>query len=406
MIFALFWSAVGLAAYAYLLFPLLVLARGLLWPRPFRPAGVTPRVSIVIAAHDEAATIGAKVENLLGLDYPRDRLEIVIASDGSEDATDEIVRRYERAGGCPQVRLLSLPRQGKAAALAAAVAASTGEVIVFSDANSMYATDAARALVRPLADPAVGGVAGDQRYLAGGETDGIAAGERGYWSFDRLLKRAESRGGSVISATGAIYAIRRSLFQAVPPDVTDDFFISTGVIAQGRRLVFTPDAVAYEPVAPSAGIEFGRKVRVITRGLRGVLARRGLLNPVRHRFYALQLLSHKVLRRLTVFPLLVLLVTAPLLWGRGPLYQAATLGQTALYGAGIAGVLLSGTALGRSKPFAVAAFFCLVNAACLQATWNLVRGRRIERWQPERPQPGAGAPLAADPTKPAGDDVR
>ena len=137
-----------------------------------------------------------------------------------------------------------------------------------------------------------------------------------------------------------------------------------------------------------------------------MLARRGLLNPVRHRFYALQLLSHKVLRRLTVFPLLMLLVTAPLLWGHGPVYQAATLGQAALYGAGIAGVLLSGTALGRSKPFAVAAFFCLVNAACLQATWNLVRGRRIERWQPERPQPGAGAPLAADPTKPAGDDVR
>ena len=253
-------------AYTYLLFPALVVLRALLRPRPHASADIAPPVSIVIAAYNEAATIGAKLENLLSLDYPRDRLEVVIASDGSEDGTDEIVRAH--ANGT--VRLLSLPRRGKAEALNAAVAAASGEILVFSDANSIYAPDAVRALVRPFADPTVGGVAGDQRYLVAGGSDGVAAGEQSYWDFDRLLKLTESRAGNVISATGAIYAVRRSLFRPVPVGVTDDFATSTSVIAQGYRLVFAPDAVAYEPVAPAVELEFGRKVRVITRGLRGL----------------------------------------------------------------------------------------------------------------------------------------
>ena len=376
----LFWTAAAALVHTYLLMPALILLRGWLHPRPYGAAEIAPSVSLIIAAHNEEAVIGAKLENLLALDYPRERLEIVIASDGSDDGTDGIVRSHEGRG----VRLLPLPREGKAAALNAAVAASSGEILVFSDANSIYAPGAVRALVRPFADPQVGGVAGDQRYLRDPAAAGTAEGERRYWDLDRRLKLAESRAGNAVSATGAIYAIRRELFREVPSGVTDDFVTSTAVIAGGRRLVFAQDAVAYEPVAASRGAEYGRKVRVMTRGLTGVVRRRELLDPRRHGFYAVQLLWHKALRRLMVYPLLVLAITSPLLWRRGRLYRAATLGQAAFYGLGVAGIALSGTPIGRRRLLAVPAFFCLVNAAALHATLNLVRGRRIDRWESRR----------------------
>lgn len=383
----LFWAALALLTYTYVLFPALVFLRGVLRPQPYRVADITPSVSVIIAAYNEAGVIAARIENLLGLDYPPERLEVVVASDGSDDGTDELARRYESR----RVKLLSLPRQGKAPALEAAVAASSGEVLVFSDANSMFAPDAVRALVRPLADPVVGGVAGNQRYRSAREAAGAGAGESGYWRFDRWLKRSQSQGGNAISATGAIYAIRRSLFQGVPVGVTDDFAVSTRVIAQGYRLVFAPDAVAYEPVASTSGIEFGRKVRIITRGLRGVGVMRELLDPRRHGFYAVQLFSHKVLRRLMVFPLGVLALTSPLLWPYGWFYQLATLAQLGFYGCALAGGVLQragggrGSRLGRLKLFSVPFFFCMVNLAALVAVWNVLRGYRIERWEPARP---------------------
>ena len=392
----LFWLGAGTLAYTYVVFPLLVLVRAAVRPRPHRVDDSTPEVTMVIAAHNEAASIGAKLENLLSLDYPEDRLEVVIASDGSDDGTADIVQVYAGRG----VRLLSLERVGKAEALNAAVAASSGEILVFSDANSIYAPDALRALVRPFADSAVGGVAGDQRYLASDGADAIAAGEQRYWNLDRALKRAESRAGNTISATGAIYAVRRSLFRPVAPAVTDDFYISTGVIAEGYRLVFAPDAAAYEPVATTGELEWERKVRVMTRGLRGVLLRRELLDPKRHGFYAIQLLTHKLLRRTMVFPLALTAATAPLLWRRGRVYRAATVAQTCLYGLGAAGMLLARTPVGRRKAVALPAYFCFVNLASLRAVWNVVRGRRIERWAPQRgnePKRGAAHALTLGP---------
>ena len=376
---------------------MIVLVRGFIRPRQYKAEDITPSVTMVLAAHNEAANIGPKLENVLALDYPSERMNVVVASDGSNDGTDEIVRRCEG----PRVRLLSLNRCGKAAALNAAAAAAGGEILVFSDANSMYVPDALRALVRPFADPLVGGVAGDQRYVPEGRGDAITSGEQSYWNLDRMLKTAESRAGNVISATGAIYAVRRSLFRPVPDGVTDDFFTSTGVISQGYRLIFAPDAIAFEPVAATAELEFGRKVRVITRGLRGVLVRRDLLDPRNHGFYAVQLLSHKLLRRMMVFPLAVAGATSPLLWRQGRIYRVATLLQGGLYGFGAAGILLARKPLGRRKPFVLPAFFCFVNLAALRATWNVVRGRRIDRWEPKRKPASADAEAADAQSAPA-----
>jgi len=377
---AAFTGAAALVGWTYVAFPAVVLLRARLRPRPHASAPITPSVSLVIAARNEVESLPAKLDNLLALDYPPDRLEIVIASDGSDDGTDAIAA----ARGNGRVRVLALPRVGKAAALNAAVAASSGEILVFSDANSLYAPDAVRALVAPFADPSVGGVAGDQRYRAGGDDAPVATGERRYWDLDRMIKRAESRGGNAISATGAIYAVRRELFRPVPAGVTDDFATSTAVIAQGRRLVFAPDAVAFEPVAASGGAEFERKVRVMTRGLNAVVARRELLDPRRHGFYAVQLLSHKVLRRLMALPLAVLALSAAAEARRSRILRGAAAAQGALYALGATGLLLARA--GRKAPRLVAlpAYFCLVNAASLRAVWNVARRRGIDRWEPRR----------------------
>jgi hypothetical protein len=199
-----------------------------------------------------------------------------------------------------------------------------------------------------------------------------------------MLKTAESLGGNVISATGAIYAVRRELFVPVPSGVTDDFATSTAVIAQGRRLVFAPDAVALEPVGRSGEIEFERKVRVMTRGLNAVIARRELLDPRRHGFYSLQLVSHKVLRRLMAVPLLALGLSATVLARRSAAFRALAAVQGIVYALGMVGLVLGDRAPRRTRLLGLPAYFCLVNAASLRAVWNVARGREIDRWEPRR----------------------
>lgn len=378
----IFWTAVFLIVYTYIGFPLLVVLRGLLWGRPFKDEELTnlPVVSIVISAYNEAKCIAAKLDNILTMEYPRDRLEVVVASDGSTDGTDAIVERYKALG----VKLLSLPRIGKAAALNAAVNASSGEIQVFSDANSMYKADAIRELVRPLADPEVGGVAGNQIYKTEVSGGSSGDGERVYWNFDRMLKQFQGKSGNTLAATGAIYAIRRSLFQPIPDGVSDDLFTSTGVIVQGYRLVFAPEAIAYEPIAATSQVEFGRKVRVIMRSWKAFHFRRALLNPFRYRFYAIQFFSHKILRYLVVFPLLILFLISPFLWRAGFIYQMATIAQVAFYSCALLGLLLNETRIGRKKILTIPFYFCMVNAASLVAIMNVLRGRQVKQWEPQR----------------------
>ena len=376
----LFWSAVAVILYTYIGFPLLSWMRSWLCRRPPINGDITPTVSVLIAAHNEEDNIGEKVRNVLALNYPRELVQIVVASDGSSDRTIDILKSFDE----PRLTVLDLPRAGKAAALNAGIRQCTGEILVFSDANSMFGKDALKALTRPFADPAVGGVAGDQRYSKGDSRSVADAGERSYWNFDRRMKHWQSQAGNVTSATGAIYAIRRSLFTTVPEGVTDDFATSTAVIAQGYRLVFAVDAASYEPVAASSGVEFGRKVRIITRGLCGVLQMRTLLNPLRYGFYSVQLFSHKVLRRQMVFPLLLLFVSSIFLAQTSLIYLLAATGQVSFYVTALIGWLLNRTKLGRRKPFSLPFFFCMVNFACLIATWKSLRGNRVVLWEPQR----------------------
>ncbi len=380
---AVFWLAVAALVDTYLVFPGVVAARAVLRPRPYLSRPVTPAVTVVVAARDEESVLGPKLESVLRSDYPEERLQVVVASDGSTDATPDVARALG-----PPVEVVELGPVGKAVALNAALARATGDVVVFTDANSWFTPTTLAALVQPFADPDVGGVAGDQRYLPPeaetGDAAGTTAGERQYWDLDRMLKAAESRAGNVIGATGALYAVRRELVGEVPSGVTDDFTTSTGVIAQGSRLVFAPDAVVWEPVAASPDAEMARKVRVMTRGLQAVVLRRALLDPRRHGFYAVQLLHHKVLRRVMGVPLAVTAVAGLFCWRRGRVYRAATVAQAGLYGLAAVGLARPTSRLGRSRPCGLAAYFAMVNAAGLVAAVNVLRGRRIEQWAPGR----------------------
>jgi len=389
-----FWSAITFLAYAYGGYALVIAAVGVLRRREVRTAPITPRVSLVIAAYNEEAVIAERLENALAMRYPREQLEILVACDGCTDHTADIAERYAEQG----VRVLRLPRSGKIYALDAAARQATGDVLVFSDANTMCDEDALRALVRNFADPEVGGVAGHTVYALEKGSESSSQGENLYWNYDTWLKQLESRTGSVVSAHGGLYAIRRELYRMVPDTaVTDDFGISTTVIDEGYRLVFEPDARAVEFAVPEAQREFRRRVRLMTRGLRGVLMRRRLLNPVVSGFYAVVLFSHKVVRRLAPLALAALLVSSAVLATGSSFYAFAFVAQVAFYALAAAGYLLRRTAIGRSKLVYVPFFYCMANIASALALLALVRGQRIERWQPQRQGGGATPGAAATP---------
>lgn len=367
--------------YSYCGFTILLFVVSKWLNRRHHKENITPKVSLLIAAYNEEAGIGDKLENVMSLDYPQEALEVIVASDGSTDATNEIVTRYANKG----IQLLELPRRGKMVALNEAVKRATGEVLVFSDANTHFLPQALRMLVRNFADPSVGGVCGNQNHSLLDEGDNSGKGEHLYWSYDKWLKEMESLTGSIVSADGAIYAIRRSLYKMPPrTDVTDDFAISTAIVAQGYRLIYESKALVQETVSSSAKNEFQRKVRIINRGLRGVILRRSLLNPFKYGFYSVILFSHKVLRRLVPVFLILLFVSSLSLSSVNLFFLGATVAQILFYGLAFAGYFLRKNKFGELKLFYIPFFYCLANAAALIAITKLMRGTRIELWQPKR----------------------
>jgi cellulose synthase/poly-beta-1,6-N-acetylglucosamine synthase-like glycosyltransferase len=377
----LFWLSLLALVYGYAGFPLLIAIVGKLRHRVVRRAPVTPTMSLIIAAYNEEEGIAERLENALTVDYPRAALDILVASDGSSDATAAIVAGYATRG----VRLLQLPRQGKIPALNEAVRHATGEILVFSDANIHFHPQALRSLARNFADPDVGGASGNSGYRLPVDGESSSRGEGLYWRYDSWLKEMESRTGSIVSAHGGLYALRRELYRPLGETaVTDDFAISTAVIEQGRRLVFDAEALAYELAIPEANREFRRKVRLMTRAWRSVALRRGLLNPFRHGFYSLVLFSHKVLRRLLPLVLLVLLACSLLLAPDGGIYLAAAVGQLLFYALAALGFLARRARVGMSRAIYVPFYYCLANAAALVALGKFLSGSRIALWEPQR----------------------
>src|SRR5436189_643652 len=262
-----FLASTALLAYVIVGYPLLLqLIVWLRGARPIRRSDVTPHVSFVISAYNEADVIRDKIHNALALDYPAEALEIVVISDCSDDGTDEIVREFASRG----VKLARMSeRGGKTAGLNATVPTLTGDIVVFSDANALYERDALRKLVRNFGDETVGYVTGEARYLKN-RAAAADVGERAYWNYEIQMKRLETSLGSMVGGDGAIYAIRKALWQSLPEDAINDFLNPLQIVAAGWRGVYEPEAVCWEETGGGIRNEYKRRVRIVSRSWRAV----------------------------------------------------------------------------------------------------------------------------------------
>ncbi|HUG90532.1 MAG TPA: glycosyltransferase family 2 protein [Planctomycetaceae bacterium] len=345
-----------------------------------------PSVSLIIPAHNEETTIASKLENALAIDYPAERLEIIVASDGSSDRTVEIAESVSRLAERvdyigPHIRVLDFPdRRGKTAVLNDAAREAAGEVLCLCDANVMFRPDALRRLAARLEDPAIGAVSGDVR-LASSESE-FAEGEAAYYRLERSVQLGESRIGSMMGVDGGMYVVRRELFRPLPDDtIVDDFVLSMRVIRQGRRVVYEPSAVATENGTPKARQEFRRRVR-LSAGAMQVL-KRGEWPPLSRPVEFAQFVSHKVLRWAGPVWLLALVVSSAALWQAGWVFRIAACGQAAFYA--LAAAAAASRRLRETRAGGIAFYFTLSHigmaVGLLRGLFNLqpVTWRRTER---------------------------
>ena len=370
-----FWTAALIIGYTYAGYPLLLWGWARLRRRPVSKAAITPTVSVVLAAHNEQAAMADKLENLLTLDYPADQLTILVGTDGCTDETDAIVARW--AASDPRVRHYRLPqRVGKPAILNQLIPHAPGEIVILTDARQRFAPDAVRRLVEHFADPHVGAVSGEL-ILTGEEVSLVGEGLGSYWSYEKFIRRHESACGSVVGATGAIYAIRRSLFRPMDPQtLLDDAAIPLSIIQQRYRTTFEPSALAFDRMSTSGPAEFRRKVRTMAGNYQLFVQFWRLLIPGSG--LAWQFWSHKVARTSIPAWLAVLFVTSAIL--PGPWYQAAWLAQLAFYGlAALGAIAPSAPLIGR--PARVAYVFVLLNASAVVGLIRHLRGDQPVAWE-------------------------
>jgi cellulose synthase/poly-beta-1,6-N-acetylglucosamine synthase-like glycosyltransferase len=380
MMVALFWLSLGVCVYIYFGYPALLWVVSRLRPRRVLESDVTPSATFVIPAFNEERNIAAKIENTLGLDYPRDRLEVLVVSNGSTDATNEIVRRFSD----PRVRLIALERPGKIEALNEGARIASGDILVFTDADFLVDNHSLRVIARKFADREVGGVCGARGSAVQRDGDATREGEGMYGRWDRWQKVRESEIGSVFAADGLLYAIRKELYVPIDdPAQADDIAISARVVLQGRRLLFDPNATASERASVSAPDEFRRKVRVTNHSVRALLNLRSAL--FMRGFYSVELLSHKLVRHLVPFFLVPLFVSSVALARRRPVYLAALAGQAAVYTLALAGAALRGRRIGHLKFFSVPYYFGFVNAAAFFGVLSILRGRKLGAWSTRGP---------------------
>lgn len=377
----LLWGALLAIGWAYAGYPVSMALLARVRPRPVAKAPIEPSITLVIAAYNEEKHIGDKLRNVLALEYPSDRLQILVASDCSTDRTHEIVRTF-----APAVTLVELPeRGGKTAGQNLAAAHATGDVLVFTDATTEFSPETLRDLVAPFADSTVGCVGAELEYVSeAGSAVGRGAGA--YWRYERKLKQLEADANSLIGVSGCLYAVRRTAYRPIDPSLISDFVIAGEVHAQGYRTVYARGAVSREVTNESSDREFAMRVRVIVRSINALVTRRALLNPMRHGWFAYQLLCHKVLRYAVPWLLLTALVAhvglvllgvrmlfyAPTLVAHLSVYAVAALGWWSMHG-------------GPKLPLVHIPFYFLhANLAAAHAALLYLRGERMVTWNPVR----------------------
>ena len=385
---ALFWISVGMIAYTYAGYPLVLAFMASLrqvWKdlsfairrneRRQRPlADFAPHVSLVFSAYNEEAVIAEKMRNCAGLEYPKDRLEILVGCDGCSDRTADLAR----AANLPNARIFEFSdRAGKPAMLNRLAQEAKGEILVLTDANTMLGPDTVRMLVRHFSNPQIGCVSGELRLQT---PDGTPAGEGLYWRYETFLKFLESRLNMLLGANGAVYAIRRSLFAAIPPQgIVDDFLVAMSIRETGHRLVYDTEAVGYEQVAPSFRQEFSRRVRIGAGNYHAIRYTLPLLMPSAG-WIAFSFWSHKIMRWFVPFALITAFLSAVGLGWRDPWYGAIAGGAAFLAFLAFIGYRLELRNVRRAV-FSLPYYFMSMNLALLLGFVRFLNGRQGLTWQ-------------------------
>ena len=374
-----FWLSFGVLAYVYVGYPLVVYLVSLLNPRRVDRSDIEPHVTVLITAFNEETAIRAKIENTLCLEYPADKLEILVASDGSTDATDDIVREFEPRG----VQLYRQEgRVGKTETQNNAVASAKGEIVLFSDATTEYEPDVLRKLLPAFADKSVGCVAGRLIYVDKSRSN-VGKGALSYWNYETFIKSAESKACSLIGASGCLYSVRKAAYQPMYAEACSDFLVCTMLYRQGLRSVFEPSAVCFEDTNHRPSDEMRMRVRVISQTYTDLWRNIDMMNPLRSGFFAVELISHKVLRYAVPVLLLAMLLSNLLLAGQSVVFSIILAAQMSFYVLALGGWVLERLGV-RLKFLVIPLYFVLANLASVIAFFRFLRGERVSTWEPIR----------------------
>lgn len=375
----IFWTSAALLLYVYAGYPLLVFIVSLISPKPVKRGKFEPVVTVLITAYNEEQAIRNKLENTIGTDYPKDKLEILVASDGSTDRTDEIVKEFADRG----VKLFRQEgRLGKTYTQNEAVNLASGEIILFSDATTVYPPEVMREMLPNFFDESVGCVAGKLIYVDESSSN-VGKGVRSYWNYETFLKETESRACSLIGASGCLYAVRKSAYEPMYPEACSDFLICTVVYRQGLRSVYEPNAICTEETNRHADNEMRMRVRVISQTFTDLWRNREMLNPFKSGFFAVELFSHKLLRYAVPLFLALILVSSAFLVEYSNFYLIAFAVQAAFYVMAAAGWILEkiGT---RLSILVIPLYFVMANVASVLGFYKFLRGERFAKWEPIR----------------------
>ncbi len=374
----IFFLNLFIVLYVYFGYPLLLLILSSFKSIKVGKAKIEPNVSFIISAFNEEKNIASKIDNTLSLDYPKEKIEIIVASDGSTDRTDQIVGNYRGNG----VKLLRIEgRQGKTEAQNQAVGNASGEIIIFSDATTYYNKDVIKKIVRNFADERVGCVGGALSYV---DEHGFEAGknEGVYWKYEKKIKTLESRVTSLIGVSGCLYAVRKDLYEDIPSDQISDFVIALIIYKKGYLVIYEEEAVSFENVNDKIKDEFSMRIRVALRSLHGLWYKKELLNIFKYGFYALQLLSHKFFRYLMPIFLFALFVTNVLLVDN-VYFRIIFCLQSVFYLLAFWGWVLP-IAWARKLKIYILFYFCMLNFAAFWALIKFLAGEKQIKWQPVR----------------------
>ncbi|MCK5534926.1 glycosyltransferase family 2 protein [bacterium] len=374
----MFWIFITIVFYVYFGYPLLLIVISKFIKKPVKSEKIEPLVSIIITAYNEEKNIQEKLDNTLAIDYPKDKLEIIIASDGSTDRTNEIVREFEDK----RVKLVyELTHKGKSSIQNKAVEKAKGEILVFSDATSMYKEDALKKLISNFNDEKVGCVTGKACYV-NTEQSSTAEGESIYWRYELFLRKKESDIGILAMASGCFFAVRKNCFILIDSNTSDDFILPMNVVKKGFRVIYDTNAIAYDKVVVPASGLLKTKARTIGMDVKGLFLNRNLLNPFSHFAVAWSLISHKLLRWLIPFFLMGFFICNLFLLDYH-FYQIFFVLQILFYLLAGLGYLFQKSGK-KIKLLGIPFSFCVVNTAALIGTLKFLLGKASGKWEPIR----------------------